>query len=327
MIISRTPLRISFTGGGSDLPAYYRKFSGAVISTSIDKYVYISVNKKFDDGIRLSYSKTEDVISRNQLEHKLVKATLEYLDINGGLEITSIADIPSKGTGLGSSSSFTVGLLNALNAFKSSYTSQSELGKKACEIEIDLCLEPIGKQDHYAAAYGGFNFIEFKPDESVVVTPIICKSETIKTIEDNIIIFYTGITRSASNILLVQSKVINSQLDKQDIQKRMVELTIDLKRELQNDNLDNFGSILHENWLLKKSLVKEISSGDIDDLYERARRAGATGGKILGAGAGGFLLFYAPLEKHDAIRKELKILKEVKIKFEPVGSQIIYYQN
>lgn len=327
MIISRTPLRISFTGGGSDMSAYYRKFSGAVISTSIDKYIYINVNKKFDDGIRLSYSKTEEVSSRDHLEHKLVKSTLEFLDINGGVEITSIADIPSRGTGLGSSSSFTVGLLNALNAFKSTYTSPADLGKNACHIEIEMCSEPIGKQDHYAAAYGGFNFIEFKEDDSVLVTPIICKSQIIKSIEDNIIVFYTGITRSASDILLVQSEAINSSLDKQGIQKKMVELTIDLKNELQNNNLDNFGKILHENWVLKKSLVNAISSEGIDELYEKARRAGATGGKILGAGAGGFLLFYAPPENHEAIRKELEMLKEVKIKFDINGSQIIHYQK
>lgn len=327
MIISRTPLRVSFTGGGSDMPVFYQKFGGAVLSTAINKYVYVNVNRKFDNGIRVSYSKTEEVFSIDQLEHKLVKATLEYLKIYGGVEITSIADIPSRGTGLGSSSSFTVGLLHALNAYIGKYVSSEYLGKTACKVEIDFCGEPIGKQDQYAAAYGGFNLIEFNADESVIVSPVICKIDTIKSIENNIISFYTGITRSASDLLLQQSEAIGSQEEKQNVLKKMVELTYDLKNELQNNNVDLFGSILHENWLLKKSLVKQISSSDIDDLYEKARKAGAIGGKILGAGAGGFLLLYAPAEKHDAIRKELSMLKEVEMKFESLGSRIIFYQS
>lgn len=327
MIISRTPFRVSFTGGGSDMPVFYQKFGGAVISTAINKYVYVNVNRKFDDGIRVSYSKTEEVTSIDQLEHKLVKATLEHLKIYGGIEITSIADIPSRGTGLGSSSSFTVGLLHALSAYMGKYVSSENLGKIACQIEIDFCGEPIGKQDQYAAAYGGFNLIEFNADESVIVSPIICKPETIKSIENNLISFYTGITRSASDLLLRQSEAIGSQEKKQNVLKKMVELTYDLKKELQNNNVDLFGSILHENWLLKKSLVKQISSSDIDDLYDKARKAGAIGGKILGAGAGGFLLLYAPVEKHNAIRKQLSMLKEVEMKFESLGSRIIFYQS
>ena len=327
MIISRTPLRISFTGGGSDLSAFYRKYGGAVISTAVDKYVYVNVNKKFDSGIRVSYSKTEEVVSVSQLEHKLIKATLQHLNILGGLEITSIADIPSRGTGLGSSSSFTVGLLHALNAYEGKYVSSEELGRTACMIEIDFCGEPIGKQDQYAAAYGGFNLIEFNSDESVIVSPIICKPETINSIENNILVFYTGITRSASDLLLRQTEAVNSQIDKQNVQKRMVELTYDLKQELQNNNIDNFGHILHENWVLKKSLVQEISSTQIDDMYKLARDAGALGGKILGAGAGGFLLLYAPIQYHEAIRKKLQIFREVKMKFESLGSRIIFYQS
>ena len=327
MIISRTPLRVSFTGGGSDMQVFYQKFGGAVISTAINKYVYVNVNKKFDDGIRLSYSKTEDVMSLNQLDHKLVKATLENLKIFSGVEITSIADIPSRGSGLGSSSSFTVGLLHALNAYLGKYVSSEYLASAACEIEIDICEEPIGKQDQYAAAFGGFNLIEFNGDESVIVSPIICKSTTLKSIENNLICFYTGITRSASDILLKQSEAVGTNDEKRSLLKQMVELTYDLKKELQNNNVDHFGNILHENWLLKKSLVKQISTTDIDDLYDKARKAGATGGKILGAGAGGFLLLYAPVEKHELIRKEMSILREVEIKFDPLGSRIIFYQN
>jgi len=325
MIISRTPLRMSFTGGGSDLPAFYRQFGGAVISTAIDKYVYVNVNKKFDHGIRIAYSKTEEVFCIGDIEHQLVRATLEYLEIQGGIEITTIADIPSKGTGLGSSSSFTVGLLHALNAFKGCYVSSEQLASRSCHIEIDLCGEPIGKQDQYAAAFGGFNLIEFNPDESVVVSPIICRRDTISEIENNIIVFYTGISRSASSLLAYQSKEVSQDWKKKEVLKRMVELTKDLRRELQNDQTHTFGEILHENWILKKSLTNSISTSEIDDWYAAAIKAGATGGKILGAGAGGFLLFYAPQESHEKIRNALSMLRQVAIKFEPLGSRIIFY--
>lgn len=326
MIISRTPLRVSFTGGGSDLPAFYQKYGGAVISSAIDKYVYVNVNKKFDNGIRVSYSKTEEVQSVAEIEHRIVRASLGYLGIRGGIEITSIADVPSKGTGLGSSSSFTVGLLNALHAYLGQYVSSEQLGYQSCQIEIDHCNEPIGKQDQYAAAYGGFNLIEFKPDESVIVSPIICQRDTVAEIENNLLVFYTGITRSASSLLARQGEEISIEDEKQKTLLRMVDLTYDLRRELQKNNTHVFGEILHENWILKKSLLNEISTPEIDRWYESAIRAGAIGGKILGAGAGGFLLFYVPRKAHDTVRKALAELRQINFKFEPLGSRIIFYQ-
>jgi len=316
---------MSFTGGGSDLPTFYRKYGGAVISTSIDKYLYVNVNKKFDSGIRIAYSKTEEVACVSDIQHRLVRASLEYLGLKGGIEITTIADIPSKGTGLGSSSSFTVGLLHALNAFMGRYVSSEQLGASSCHIEIDLCNEPIGKQDQYAAAFGGFNLIEFNPDDSVVVSPIICRRDTMAEIEQNIIVFYTGITRSASDLLARQSEEISRQDEKQQALRRMVALTYDLRRELQNNHTHAFGEILHENWVLKKSLTDAISTSDIDEWYESALRAGAIGGKILGAGAGGFLMLYAPRTAQDAICKALSMLRQVDFKFEPLGSRIIFY--
>ncbi|MCX6237757.1 MAG: GHMP kinase [Bacteroidia bacterium] len=325
MIISRTPLRMSFTGGGSDLPAFYQKYGGAVISSAIDKYVYVNVNKKFDNGIRISYSKTEEVKCVADIEHRLVRASLEYLGLKGGIEITTIADVPSKGTGLGSSSSFTVGLLHALNAYLGRYVSSEQLGSQSCHIEIDRCKEPIGKQDQYAAAYGGFNLIEFNPDNSVVVSPIICQRGTVTEIEHNLMVFYTGITRSASDLLARQSVVVSLEEMKQKALKRMVDLTYDLRRELQNNNTHVFGEILHENWMLKKSLMNEISSPEIDQWYDSAIRAGAIGGKILGAGAGGFLIFYVPRKAHLAVRNVLADLHQINIKFEPLGSRIIFY--
>lgn len=325
MIISSTPLRISFVGGGSDLPTFYRRHGGAVISTAIDKYVFVNVNKKFDNGIRVSYSKTEEVAHVDQVEHPLVRAAMKYLNLDGGVEITTIADIPSRGTGLGSSSSFTVGLLHALNAFKGQYVSNSQLGRDGCHIEIDICGEPIGKQDQYAAAFGGFNLIEFNPDDSVIVSPIICDRATIRELESNILMFYTGITRSASALLKQQSEVIASDATKQKAMMRMVELTHMLRGELHRNNVAAFGEILHENWMLKKSITSGISTADIDAWYDAARRAGATGGKILGAGAGGFLLLYAPRESHNAIKFALPALRPISVGFEPLGSRIIFY--
>lgn len=326
MIISRTPLRMSFVGGGSDLPSFYMKYGGAVLSTTIDKYIYLNVNKKFDNGIRIAYSKTEEVESIHQIEHKLIKATMELLEISGGIEITSIADIPSKGTGLGSSSSFTIGLLNALNAYKGNFSSSEFLGEQSCKIEIDICGEPIGKQDQYAAAFGGFNLIEFKKNGEVLVKPIITKKETLLEIEQNLLVFYTGLTRNASSILKDQNDSIHNNDQKAANLIKMVDLTYVLYNEIQNNNTKVFGEILHENWELKKALSNGISNSFIDECYNAAINSGALGGKILGAGAGGFLLFYVEKDKQKSVIDSLSNLKQVKFSFENNGSQIIYYK-
>lgn len=325
MIISRTPLRMSFVGGGSDIPSFYKTHGGAVISTAIDKYIYINVNAKFDNGIRIAYSKNEEVKRVEDIEHRLVKAAMEHLKIEGGVEITSIADIPSQGTGLGSSSSFTVGLLNALSAFKGNYISSEKLGIDSCKIEIDICQEPIGKQDQYAAAFGGFNLIEFLKNDTVVVSPVICQQDTIKEIESNILVFYTGITRSASSLLIQQSDDIRNDELKQKNMLKMVDLTYHLYKELQNNNTKVFGDILHENWILKKGITDNISNSFIDECYSAALKAGATGGKILGAGAGGFLMVYAPKSAHEKITAALHKLRKIEVGFESLGSRIIYY--
>jgi len=325
MIISRTPLRISFAGGGSDMPDFYRKYGGAVLSTAIDKYIYVNVNKKFDDGIRVSYSKTEEVERVDRIEHNLVRTALKLVRIDGGIEITTIADIPSKGTGLGSSSSFTVGLLHALNAFKGRYMSSAQLGIDSCHIEIDLCGEPIGKQDQYAAAFGGLNIIEFMRDDTVVVSPVICDRATIHELEANLLVFYTGITRSASRLLKQQSEDVAGSASKQRTVQRMVELAYVLRDELQRNSIAAFGEVLHEGWMLKKDISPGVSTSEIDDWYLAARRAGAKGGKILGAGAGGFLLLYAPREAHDRIKSALSMLRPIGMAFEPLGSRIIFY--
>jgi D-glycero-alpha-D-manno-heptose-7-phosphate kinase len=325
MIISRTPLRMSFVGGGSDLPSFYRVHGGAVLSTAINKYVYVNVNKKFDDGIRVAYSKTEEVDSVDKIDHRIVRAAMQFLQMDGGIEITTIADIPSKGTGLGSSSTFTVGLLHVLNAFMGRYVSSDQLGRESCLIEIDKCGEPIGKQDQYAAAFGGVNLIEFKPDDSVIVSPIICDRSTIMELEANTLVFYTGISRSASTLLKQQSQEMSASGDKQRSMIRMVALAYQLREELHRNNVAAFGEILHENWILKKSMVSGVSTTEIDEWYRLARAAGATGGKILGAGAGGFLMLYAPREQHEHVKSALHMLRHIPIGFEPLGSRIIFY--
>jgi len=318
---------MSFVGGGSDLPVFYRRFGGAVVSTAIDKFVYVSVNKKFDDRIRVSYSKTEEVGSVEKIKHPLVREALKMLSIPGGIEITSIADIPARGSGLGSSSSFTVGVLHALHAFANRYASAEQLARESCDIEIERCGEPIGKQDQFAAAFGGFNFIEFYPDDSVSVEPIICQRETMAALQDNTLVFYTGITRSASALLKTQREVVASEKAKQKVLCRMVEFARELKAELQKNNVAAFGEIIHQNWLLKRSLTPNVSTSAIDRWYERARKAGAMGGKLLGAGSGGFLMFYAPRERHEAITRALKDLRPMRFNFEPQGSKIIFVHD
>jgi D-glycero-alpha-D-manno-heptose-7-phosphate kinase len=316
---------MSFVGGGSDLPTFYRKFGGAVLSTTIDKYVYVNVNKKFDNGIRVAYSKNEEATSVDKIEHRLVRATLGHMGITGGVEIATIADVPSHGTGLGSSSSFSVGLLNALAAFQGHHVSADILGRDSCHMEINLCGEPIGKQDQYAASFGGLNLIEFRKDDSVLVTPIIVTPEARELLFRRIIVFYTGIARSASGILKAQSDEVASDEQKQEALRKMVALAFSLREALQDGKLDSFGEALHENWLLKKTLTASVSSDTIDNWYDVARASGAIGGKILGAGAGGFLMFYAPEHTHDAITRSLLHLRRVNFGFEPLGSRIIFY--
>jgi len=314
---------MSFVGGGSDLPVFYRKYGGAVVSTAIDRYIYVTVNKKFDDRIRISYSRTEDAKSVDRIRHPLVREGLKLTGLDGGIEITSIADIPSKGSGLGSSSSFTVGLLNALHAYAGRHTGADQLAREACEIEIERCGEPIGKQDQYAAAFGGLNLIQFNSDDSVSVEPVICRRETVHQLQAHALIFYTGITRSASGILKHQSSVLATEKKKCDVTRKMVGLARTMCAELRKNKTDTFGEIIHEGWLLKKSVTGGITTDAIDRWYQKARHAGAIGGKLLGAGTGGFLMFYAPPERHDAIAAALK-LRRMEFRFEPQGSRIIF---
>jgi D-glycero-alpha-D-manno-heptose-7-phosphate kinase len=320
MIISKTPLRISFVGGGTDIGNYYKSNGGCVISTAIDKYIYITINKRFDDTIRASYSKTETVDDVNKINHDIIRETMKLTGITKGVEITSIADVPSLGTGLGSSSAFTIGLLNALYAFKGQHSSAKQLAEEACKIEIDILKEPIGKQDQYISAYGGFRHIKFNSDETVFVNNIICKKNIINKLKNNLMMFYTGILRKANTIL---SEQVNNLPKNRKIMDKMTELVYEMKEGLINNNIDSFGKILHKGWIYKKQLASVISNSKINQYYNKALENGATGGKILGAGGGGFLLLYCDRDKQDKVRSALNNLNEFPFDFEQEGSKII----
>jgi D-glycero-alpha-D-manno-heptose-7-phosphate kinase len=323
MIISKTPFRISFAGGGTDLKAFYSKEYGCVTSTAINKYMYIAVHKYFDKRkILLKYSKTEFVDSIEKIEHPIFREALRLVGIESGIEITSFADIPS-GSGLGSSCTFTVGLLHALYAYKGKFVSAERLAREAAHLEIDILGEPIGPQDQYAAAFGNLNHIRFNPDGKVDVTPIICNPETKMQLQKNLLLFYTGITRSTKTVLTEQQKNTETDSKKFENLQKMKYLAEELRDALNNNTITQFGEILHKGWLLKRELASTITNPDIDVWYETALRAGAIGGKLLGAGGGGFLLFYCPEEKKHSVIAALP-LEHVSFDFDNNGSKIIY---
>ena len=325
MIISQTPLRISFAGGGTDFKDYYKNFNGgAVISTAIDKYVYVIIKKRFDKNIRIGYSITELVNEVDSIKHDLVREGLKRAKILGGVEISTMADIPSTGSGLGSSSSVTVGLLNAMYAYQGILKTSEELAKEACEIEIDILKKPIGKQDQYIAAYGNLREIHFKEDGKVKVDEIKISEEVKEKLNKNLLLFYTGKKRESSTVLLEQKKNINSFFDTLNEMKAMVPK---VKKTLQNGNIDEFGRLLHNAWEYKKSLASKITNSYIDKLYDKAINAGALGGKIAGAGGGGFILLYCPYEKQDKVKSALNGLQELRFGFERDGSKIIFNIN
>lgn len=321
MIISRTPLRISFAGGGTDLKVFYERYGGCVISTAIDKYLYVTVNRKFDDEIRISYSKTEIVDDVDLIQHGIVRESLKFVGIRNGIEITTIADVPGKGSGLGSSSSLTVGLLNALNAYNGKHISKDDLASDACDVEIDILESPIGKQDQYIASFGGLEFITFNKDGTVHVDPVICSPDTRKEFSERMLLFYLGKGRESNVILSDQKK---KSLGNAEILKKMKEHAHEIRRCLQKDDVDPIGEILDETWKLKKTLAKGVSDKEIDAIYRKARSAGATGGKVTGAGGGGFMLLYCPIDSQKRVRRALP-LKEMPFSFEPEGSKIIFY--
>jgi D-glycero-alpha-D-manno-heptose-7-phosphate kinase len=326
MIISKTPLRMSFTGGGSDLKEYYQYDFGSVISTTIDKFIYITVNKRFTDNIRVGYSKTEYVENIEDIEHNLVREALKLVDITKGIDIVYMSDLlpDREGSGLGASSSLLVGTLNVLHAFKGEMISSEILAKEACKIEIEILGHPIGKQDQYAVSFGGFNYIQFNADESVFVSPIIIKKQTKEQLNKNLLLFYTGINKRSDSTLAEQKRNTKNNIS---ILNKMVELSLELKEVLKNNDITEFGNILHKGWILKQKLASTITSPILNSYYEKAIKAGAIGGKILGSGGGGFFLFYCEEKKQNKLREALSNLKEIPFKFESQGSRIIYVSD
>jgi len=324
MIIVRSPLRISLGGGGTDLPSYYRDHSGFLIAAAIDKYVYITLHQTFADEIIVKYSKLERVTSIDDLEHPIIREALKYIAIPAPhLEITSMADIPS-GTGLGSSGSFTTGLLKALHTLKKNLIHPKELAEEACHIELNLLKEPIGKQDQYIAAYGGITCFRFLPNEEVEAWPLKIDQETLFNLEDNLLLFFTGYSRSASHILKEQdSKSKNKDSDMISNLHFTKELGLKSKDALEKGDLHEFAELMNVHWNHKKQRSSNMSNTHIDDWYELARKNGAVGGKMIGAGGGGFLMFYA--EDKVKLRHAMREagLQEVRFRFDFSGTQVI----
>ncbi len=321
MIITKTPLRISFTGGGTDLPAFYKNGYGAVVSASIDKYIYITVNKRFDNSIRVSYSQTEIVNHLDELKHDIARECMRMVGINGEIEVTSIADIPS-GTGLGSSSSFTVGVLNALYTYIGERLSDEELADHACQIEINVLHHPIGKQDQYAAAYGGINYFTFERNGEVQHEKILVSDNDLRNMNRKLMMFYTGIRRSADGILSRQSKETRNKME---VLTFMRDQANQMKKYLIENGFDaEFAKMLDMAWSKKKSITSGISNPEIDELYQKALNAGASGGKLLGAGGGGFILLYCDEQYQPAVREVLG-LRELDFEISMYGSRVVYF--
>ncbi len=321
MIISKTPLRISFVGGGSDLKEFYQFSDGKVISCTIDKCIFVILKRRFDRKIYVNYSKKEIVDRVDQIEHGLVREAMRITGVEGSIEITTLADIPSEGSGLGSSSAVTLGLLQSLYAYKGEIVTKERLAQEACEIEIDILKKPIGKQDQYASAYGGINKITFKKNDSVSVEKVNLSDEQLRKFGSNILLFYTDKTRKSSDILSEQKK--NTQ-EKLEVLKKMVDLVEPFEQNLIKKNYDELGKLLHQNWLYKKTLASKITNSDIDNMYQTALNAGAIGGKISGAGGGGFMMLYVPRDKQDNVREALKDYRELPFMLEKYGSRIIF---
>lgn len=320
MIITQTPLRIGLVGGGTDLPGYYREHGGRVLNAAIDKYVYVVVKQRFDDDIYVNYS-TKEIVSRvEDLQHDLVREAMHMAGVRGGLEITTLADIPSAGSGLGSSSSVTVGLLHALFAYQGRQVTAEELAERACTIEIDRCRKPIGKQDQYVAAYGGICDIRFGPGDRVCVDQLALPSSLRRRIQNELLLFFTGTTRNADAILGEQSANIAERLPQLH---QLRDLAGEAVSGLRDGDVNALGSALNKSWQAKRALARGVTNTEIDEAVDAALGAGATGVKVTGAGGGGFLLVVCPLESQSRVRERLAHMKELPISIEPFGSRVV----
>ncbi len=321
MIIVQAPLRISFLGGGTDFPDYYREEGGCVLSSAIDKYIFVTIKKRFDHLLRVGYTRTEMVERIDDLQHELIREALRKTGVQPGVEITTMGDIPSAGTGLGSSSTVAVGALHAMHTYHSELVTAEQLAREACEIEIDVLRKPIGVQDQYIAAHGGLRLFEFRPDGQIYSEPVRLNVALRQRLNESLLLFFTGVTRKADTILTEQKRNIQ---DRRTILRRMKEMAYHARTELEAGNMDALGEWLHEGWELKKQMASQVSNSAIDEMYTAARKAGALGGKITGAGGGGFLLLYCPAEKRQAVRSALTDLQELPFQLEQDGSKVIF---
>lgn len=321
MIISKTPLRISLLGGGTDFRDYYRDDYGVVVSCAIDKYIYVIVKERFDDLLVLNYSRRETVSDVQDIKHDIIRECLRMVGISKSIEITTLADIPSSGSGLGSSSSVAVGVLNALYSYCGQYLSSEDLARKACQIEIDIMGKPIGKQDQYIAAYGGIRKILFKADETVDVYAFAYNDDQRRNLGSKLLLHYTNVTRSADTILSDQKGNINTRRQELDGIRRLAE---ECELALEKYDYGKVGSLLRHNWELKKTLAGQISSPEIEKMVSLAMDNGSTGCKIAGAGGGGFLLSYVPRPEQDRYRTAMKEYRELPFMIDPFGSRIVF---
>lgn len=328
MIITRTPFRISFFGGGTDYPVYYREHGGSVLSTTINKYCYITCRYLppfFDHKYLIRYSRKELPNAIDEIQHPSVRECLRYLNIDKGIEMVHTGDIPAR-SGIGSSSAFTVGFLHALYTLQGKIVTKRKLAFDAIHVEQDLIGEHVGSQDQVAAAFGGFNKIEFGNSEGIVVQPLPIGEHKLRSLQDSLLFYFSGFSRTASHIAQEQIKETPKKLAELQTMREMVDEAVSILNG-RHDSLQDFGKLLHETWMIKRSLTRNISTNHIDDIYETARRAGALGGKICGAGGGGFLTLYVPPDRQPCVKEALKGLLLVPFRFETLGSHIVHYSN
>ncbi len=321
MIITQTPLRISFFGGGTDFANFYHKEEGCVLTSAIDKYIFVIVKERFDHMIRIGYTRTELVENVNEIQHELVREALDLTGVCQQIEIDTIGDIPATGSGLGSSSTVTVGILHALQVYRNQPPTQETLARQACKIEIDILQKPIGKQDQYIVAYGGLRLIRFLPDGNVTVEVISISENERRRFNQQLMLFYTNQARRSASVLSEQNTNI---LYNMDVLRELKAMTFQGRTYLEESRFDEFGRLLHEGWQFKKKLASRISNNTIDEIYEKALQAGALGGKITGAGGGGFLLLYCPYDYQPQVRKALAPLHEMPFHLEGDGSKVIF---
>jgi D-glycero-alpha-D-manno-heptose-7-phosphate kinase len=320
MIITQTPLRIGLLGGGTDLPDYYRKHGGRVLNCAIDKYIYVIVKQRFDDEIYVNYSKKEIVSNVADLEHELVREAMLMTGVTRGVEITTLADIPSAGSGLGSSSAVTVGLLNALFTYQGHNVPSAELAERACEIEIERCGKPIGKQDQYIAALGGIRDLRFGPGEEVAHDEVRLEPAALRSLQQQIMLFYTGVTRSANTILAEQNAKVETTRPQLDFLRDLAGFAADRLRE---GDIDAIGEAVRQSWEAKRKLAAGVSNDAIDSAVSRALDAGAAGVKVSGAGGGGFMLVLCPMERQRAVRESLAYMQELPVKLDRLGTRVM----